>query len=149
MQVIFFKCRGGYYPPLCFTGLSCCFASLSVKFASQTFRRQPLPICAIFVILIVGATSGRPSFIKISLHLARVVEAPTLPVCARLIFLIVGATTMFSKKTCGLPSNRPWTVNLRSKYGRTVPTDLYDICYFDCRGDSRIAREQNVRHTRW
>ena len=59
------------------------------------------------IFMIVGATSGRPSFIKISLHLARVVEAPTLPVCARLIFLIVGATTMFSKKTCGLPSNRP------------------------------------------
>ena len=27
------------------------------------------------------------------------------------------------------------TVNLRSKYGRTVPTDLCDICYFGCRGD--------------
>ena len=29
---------------------------------------------------------------------------------------------MFAKQTCGLPSNRPWTVNLQSKYGRTVPT---------------------------
>ena len=52
-------------------GLSCCFASLSVKFSSQTFRRRPLPVCAVFDILFVGAT------------------------------------TMFSKKTCGLPSARP------------------------------------------
>ena len=37
-------------------------------------RRRPLPVCAIFVILVVGATSGRPSFIKIALRFARVAE---------------------------------------------------------------------------
>ena len=36
--------------------------------------RRPLPVCAIFVILVVGATSGRPSFIKVSLRFARVAE---------------------------------------------------------------------------
>ena len=56
-------------------GLSCCFASLSVKFASQTFRRRPLPVCAVFDILFAGATtmfskktcgfpSARPIFLE-------------------------------------------------------------------------------------
>ena len=41
-------------------GLSCCFASLSVKFASQTFRRRPLPVCAVFDIFLVGAIHESP-----------------------------------------------------------------------------------------
>ena len=104
MVVLKFVCRGGYYPPVVDKNI--------IAFCTGRRGRRPLPVCAIFVILIVGATSGRPSFIKISFCLKR-------------------------------------TVNLQSKYGRTVPTDLYDICYFDCRGDSRIAREQNIKHTRW
>ena len=47
------------------SGLSCCFASLSVKFARQTFRRQPLPICAIFVVSVVGAFFERPRANKV------------------------------------------------------------------------------------
>ena len=75
----------------CPKGLSCCFASLSVKFASQTFRRQPLPICTIFVVSVVGATSGRPSFIKISFCLKRTVgDACPYKICGIFDILSVG-----------------------------------------------------------
>ena len=61
----------------------------------------------------------------------------SLQVC--LIFLIVGATTMFSKKTCGLPSGRPPFIKISLRFARVVeaptPTGLCDICCFDCRGD--------------
>ena len=34
------------------------------------------------------------------------------------------------------------TVNLQSKYGRTVPTDLCVFDIFDCRGDSQCFRRK-------
>ena len=68
----------------------------------------------------------------------------SLQICTIFVILIVGATTTFSEKTCGWPSGRPSfikisfrlkrTVNLRSKYGRTVPTGLIVILIFICRG---------------
>ena len=52
-----------------------------------------------------------------------------LQVCARLIFLIVGATTMFSKKTCGLPSGRPSFIKISFCLKRTVgDAGPYKIC---------------------
>ena len=44
-----------------------------IHYARVATLRLPLRVCAIFVILVVGATSGRPSFIKISFCLKRTV----------------------------------------------------------------------------
>ena len=42
-----------------------------IAFCTGSRGRLPLRVCAIFVILVVGATSGRPSFIKVSLRFER------------------------------------------------------------------------------
>ena len=44
-----------------------------IHYARVATLRLPLRVCAIFVILVVGATIGRPSFIKISFCLKRTV----------------------------------------------------------------------------
>ena len=88
-------CKGGYYPPdvlrvveaptptdlydICYFN---CRGDHNVfeenlrlaKGSPADVQCTPLQICAIFVILIVGATIGRPSFIKISFCLKRTVE---------------------------------------------------------------------------
>ena len=48
----------------------------------------------------------------------------------RLIFLIVGATTMFSKKTCGLPSGRPRTNKNRRIWNPPLRTNIKIRTYF-------------------
>ena len=115
-----------YYPSAIYknsiafcAGLSCCFTSFSVKFASQTFRRLPLRVCAIFVILVVGATIGRPwAFYE---RPWTVGDAGPYKICGIFDILPVGATSgrpSFIKISFCLKR----TVNLQSKYGRTVPT---------------------------
>ena len=42
-----------------------------IHYARVATLRLPLRVCAIFVILVVGATIGRPSFIKVSLRFER------------------------------------------------------------------------------
>ena len=62
-----FICRGGYYPPAIYKNI--------IVFCTGSRGRLPLRVCAIFVILVVGATIGRPSFIKVSLRFERTCNA--------------------------------------------------------------------------
>ena len=86
------------------------------------------------IFMIVGATSGRPSFIKISLHLARVVEAPTpTGLCAFDIFDCRGDSQCLQSKLAACqaialgPSICEANMDARSLQGLIVFLDLMPV----------------------
>ena len=91
----------------CPKGLSCCFTSFSVKFASQTFSATPTDLCDICCFGCRGDHWSSVIYKNIILFKKDRRGRRSLQICTIFVILIVGATTMFSKKTCGLPSGRP------------------------------------------
>ena len=103
--------------------------SFSCENATSLYTREALvwfsPYYLVLPLLLVGATSGRPPYIKVSLRITRAVRG------------------LAAARSRSRSDNTPCCHSLRSRrYATPAPTGLYGVCCFWCRGDSQCFRRK-------